>query len=191
MRVIPKKTKYHFAFRNKIQTNKIKKCEHRVLGGLRAFDKKTTFDNLLKIKAWIPPFPCFHKDVAMVKTTQKHNYFNHAYVTQLLFGDYGIAFKNHGKLSAKFIETIRLDIAKTLKKKSKAWLRVCCDTPVTSRPAETRMGKGKGAISYWEANVSPGQVFFEFSGISSQRAEGILKSLQRKSPISLTLLVGR
>ena len=120
--------------------------------------------------------------------TLKNNWVSYEYGSKLLFGNYGFAFSAHGKLKSKFIETIRLDIAKALKKKSKVWLRICCDTPVTARPVETRMGKGKGAISHWEAKVSPGQIFFEFSGLTKARADEILNSVRKKSPINLKLV---
>jgi large subunit ribosomal protein L16 len=110
------------------------------------------------------------------------------YGHSLLFGNYGIAFQSHGKLRSKFIETVRHDIAKMLKKKAKVWLRLCCDTPVTARPVETRMGKGKGAISYYEAKVRPGQIFLEFSGLSQSYAYEILAKVKKKSPLCLKLV---
>lgn len=183
MRIIPKKTKYHLAFRNKIQTKKIIAYDNRIKNALNS--KHVALSNFFKINGWVPKFPSENK-----KTYQpvKHNYLSYDYSHQLLFGSYGIIFEKHGKLSAKYIETVNLDIAKLLKKKSKVWLRICCDTPVTARPVETRMGKGKGAISHWEAKVFPGQVFFEFSGLTDSRAKQILANLQRKAPIDLKLV---
>ena len=107
-----------------------------------------------------------------------------------LFGKFTLIFKTHGKLSAKFIQTVRLDITKTVKKKSRFWLRLCADTPVTARPVEARMGKGKGSIQTWEAAVKPGQVCFEFHGLNQIKANQILNALRKKSPSALKLCLG-
>ena len=112
---------------------------------------------------------------------------SHAYTSNLLFGQYGICFEQHGTLNANYIETIVFDIAKA-RKKGRVWLRLCCDTPVTARPIEARMGKGKGSISYWETKVRPGQIFFEFAGISYERITEILQNLRKKSSMSLRLV---
>lgn len=112
----------------------------------------------------------------------------HGYSSSLLFGQYGICFEQHGTLSAKFIETVRLIIARRLRKKGRCWLRLCCDTPVTARPAETRMGKGKGSISFWQAKVYAGQMFFEFSALSQNTVTDIFVQLCKKSPLKLKLI---
>jgi len=117
-----------------------------------------------------------------------HSYMNFSYTNPLLFGQYGIIFQNHGLIQAKRIETIRLDIAKQLRKKAKVWLRVCCDTPVTSRPALTRMGKGKGAISYYQVKVKPGQVFFEFGNLDLTTMQQLLQNISKKSGLPLKLV---
>jgi large subunit ribosomal protein L16 len=107
---------------------------------------------------------------------------------QLLFGHYGICFKQYSVISSKCAETAKLDIAKILRKKGRFWIRICCDIPISARPAETRMGKGKGSISYWAAKVNPGQLFFEFSGISLVQLKEIYQKLCKKSAISLKLV---
>jgi large subunit ribosomal protein L16 len=107
---------------------------------------------------------------------------------RLLFGPYGICFAQYGTINAKFVDTANLDIAKILRKKGRIWTRVCCDTPVTERPVESRMGKGKGSISYWVAKVQPGQLFFEFSGISLEQLKEIYKKLSQKSGINLKII---
>lgn len=107
---------------------------------------------------------------------------------QLLFGHYGICFKQYSIISSKCAETAILDIAKILRKKGRFWIRICCDTPISARPAETRMGKGKGSISYWAAKVNPGQLFFEFSGISLVQLKEIYQKLCKKSAVSLKLV---
>lgn len=122
------------------------------------------------------------------QTQQNFSKYAHAYNSCLLFGQYGICFEQNGTLSAQFIETVRLICARKLKKKGRCWLRICCQTPVTARPAETRMGKGKGAISFWQAKVVTGQLFFEFSGLSQSTIIEIFKSLIKKSPLKLKLI---
>lgn len=107
---------------------------------------------------------------------------------RLLFGDFGFCALNHSTLSTKFIETAQLDISKLLKKKGRVWLRICCDTPITARPVETRMGKGKGAIHHWETKVRPNQMLFEFSGVSKPLMKIIYNKLCKKSGVKLKLI---
>ena len=109
-------------------------------------------------------------------------------VNRLLFGRYGICFKQYSIISSKCAETAKLDIAKSLRKKGRSWIRICCDTPISARPAETRMGKGKGSISHWAAKVSPGQLFFEFSGVSRVQLKEIYQKLCKKSAVSLKIV---
>lgn len=109
----------------------------------------------------------------------------------LLFGDYGFCAMHHSTLSTKFIETAKLDIAKKLRKKGRVWLRICCDTPVTARPVETRMGKGKGSIDHWQAKVRPHQLIFEFSGVHKQILKEIFHNLSKKSGLKLKLITGQ
>lgn len=106
----------------------------------------------------------------------------------LLFGTYGFCAMRHGTVTTKFVDTARLDIAKKLRKKGRIWTRICCDTPVTARPIETRMGKGKGAITHWEAKIQPGQLLFEFSGVSKPNIIEIFNNLNKKSAIKLKLI---
>ena len=107
---------------------------------------------------------------------------------RLLFGRYGICFTQYGIVSAKFVETANLDVAKILRKKGRVWTRICCDTPVTERPVESRMGKGKGSISYWVAKVQPGQLFVEFSGVTPSQLREIYQKLSQKSGIDLKMI---
>lgn len=109
-------------------------------------------------------------------------------VNGLLFGRYGICFRQYSIISSKCAETAKLDIAKSLRKRGRSWIRICCDTPISARPAETRMGKGKGSISHWAAKVSPGQLFFEFSGVSRVQLKEIYQKLCKKSAVSLKII---
>lgn len=107
--------------------------------------------------------------------------------SNVLFGVYGICFERHGTLTAAYIETVGMEGAK-LRKKGRAWLRLCCNTPVTARPIETRMGKGKGTISYWEVKVRPGQVFLELAGISKTRLGQLMENLRKKCSMRFRLI---
>ena len=107
--------------------------------------------------------------------------------SNVLFGTYGVCFERHGTFNAAYIETVAMEGAK-LRKKGRAWLRLCCNTPVTARPIETRMGKGKGTISYWETKVRPGQVFLELAGISKARLARFMESLRKKCSMRLRLI---
>ena len=107
---------------------------------------------------------------------------------KLLFGLYGICVVQYATISAAYIETIKLDIAKILKKKGRVWTRICCDCPVSARPAETRMGKGKGSISHWIAKVRPGQLLFEFSGITKTQLNEIFQKHCKKTSIGLSII---
>jgi len=108
---------------------------------------------------------------------------------RLLFGRYGVCFKEHGVVHSKYVETAQLDMAKSLRKKGRAWARLCTDTPASAKPAETRMGKGKGSVGAWTARVEPGQLFFEFSGIPRGRFRAIYQKLREKSPLGLKMLL--
>lgn len=104
------------------------------------------------------------------------------------FGNSGIFFCHSGTVSAKFLETTRLAVARKLKKAGRFWIRICADTPVTARSAETRMGRGKGAISHYEGKIRPGQMFLEFSGISKEMVKSIFQELAKKTPITIKLV---
>ena len=106
----------------------------------------------------------------------------------LLFGTSGIMFKHATKVSAKLVNTLKLVISRTLKKHGRAWLRLCCDTPVSARPLETRMGKGKGSVSGWEAKAVPGSIFIEFHGIDQAKLNQLFFKIQKKLGVPLLLI---
>lgn len=109
--------------------------------------------------------------------------------SKLRFGNYGIDFVKHGTISAKFIDSVRLNIARKLKKTARFWIRLCADTPVTARSAETRMGRGKGAIAFWQSRVKPGQTFVEFSKLNHRSMELIFNDLKKKTPVPIQLVM--
>lgn len=119
---------------------------------------------------------------------KKKTVLNRPQANKLLFGRYGICFKQYSIISSTCAETFKLDIAKSLKKKGRFWIRICCDTPISARPAETRMGKGKGSVNHWAAKVNPGQLFFEFSGVNYVQLKEIYQKLCKKSGVRLSIV---
>jgi len=91
--------------------------------------------------------------------------------TQLSFGKFGIQAKCASTLSSKGIETLRRVLTRHLKRKGQVWIRLFPRVPVTAKPAEVRMGKGKGSVSHWVAPIQAGQILFEMDGISSSLAK--------------------
>lgn len=106
----------------------------------------------------------------------------------LSFGDYGIQTLERGWVSAAEIEAARVSINRFLKRKGKVWIRVFPHKPVSKKPAETRMGKGKGATDRWVAVVKPGTVLFEISGASATAAREALRRADGKLSVSCRFL---
>jgi large subunit ribosomal protein L16 len=94
----------------------------------------------------------------------------------LNFGAYGMKAMEPGRISARQIEAARRAITRHLKRVGRVWIRIFPDVPVTQKPAEVRMGKGKGSVELWVARVKPGRVMFEIDGVPEQLAsEAILR----------------
>lgn len=101
---------------------------------------------------------------------------------ELAFGDFGIQALERGLLTAAQLEAARVAINRYLKRKGKVWMRVFPQKPVTKKPAETRMGKGKGAVEYWAAVIKPGVILFEISGVSASLAREAMRLADGKVP---------
>ncbi len=101
----------------------------------------------------------------------------------LAFGDYGLKALEPAWITNKQIEAARVAISRTLKRGGKIWIRIFPDKPYTKKPAETRMGKGKGNVEGWVAVVKPGRIMFEVGGVSRDVAEEALKLAADKLPI--------
>lgn len=107
------------------------------------------------------------------------------------FGDFGLQAQEPGWVSARQIEAARRAIVRALKRRGKIWIRIFPDKPVTQKPAETRMGKGKGNVEYWVAVVKPGRIMFEVGGgLPEDIAHEALRLAQYKLAIK-TKIVGR
>jgi len=106
------------------------------------------------------------------------------------FGDYGLIALDDAFISSRQIEAARIAITRHMKRVGKVWIRIFPDKPITSKPAETRMGKGKGAPEYWVAVVRPGRVMFEIEGVDLPTAKEALRLASHKLPIR-TRMVAR
>ena len=104
--------------------------------------------------------------------------------SDLSFGDFGLKVLEAGWISDRQIEASRVAIMRFIKRGGKLWIRVFPDKPVTKKPAETRMGKGKGAPEFWVAVVRPGRVLFEMEGVTEAEAREALRLASHKLPIS-------
>lgn len=107
---------------------------------------------------------------------------------RLDFGEFGLQALEPTWLTARQIEAARISISKLLKKGGKLWIRIFPDKPVSKKPAETRMGKGKGSPEFWVCVVKPGRVLFELSGLPLPEAERALRLAQSKLPIKTRIL---
>lgn len=101
----------------------------------------------------------------------------------IAFGEYGLIALEPAWITARQIEASRVAIAHTMKKGGKMWVRIFPDKPVTKKPAETRMGKGKGAPEFWVCVVKPGRILFELEGMSEKDARQLLRLAGNKMPI--------
>ena len=110
--------------------------------------------------------------------------------TTISFGDYGLMAIGAGWLSSRQIEATRIAITRRMKRVGQVWIRVFPDKPITMKPAETRMGKGKGAPEYWVAVVKPGRILFEINGVDNTVAKKALSLGAAKLPFS-TRIVSR
>ena len=99
------------------------------------------------------------------------------------FGDYGLQALEPGWVSARQIEAARRAIVRAVRRRGKVWIRIFPDKPVTQKPAETRMGKGKGNVEYWVAVVRPGRILFEIGGLPDDIAREALRRASYKLSI--------
>ena len=101
----------------------------------------------------------------------------------LSFGSYGLKCLDSGWVSNRQIEAARVSIQRHVKRGGKLWIRIFPDKPLTKKPAETRMGKGKGNPEGWVAVVKPGRIMFELEGVSEEMARGALRRAAHKLPV--------
>jgi len=110
--------------------------------------------------------------------------------TKLLNGEFGMQALEPGWITSRQIEAIRRTIVRHMRRRGKYWIRIFPDKPVTAKPAETRMGKGKGSVDHWVAVVKPGRIIFEVAGVTDDVAREALQLAGFKLPIK-TQIVSR
>lgn len=109
----------------------------------------------------------------------------------LAFGSFGIKALEPGWITSRQIEAARIAMTRAMKREGQVWIRIFPDKPITKKPAEVRMGKGKGAPEYWVAVVRPGTILFESTGISMELAQESLRLAAQKLPIKTKFVVRR
>ncbi len=108
--------------------------------------------------------------------------------SEVSFGDYALMTTQDGWLTSRQIEAARVAITRHMKRLGRVWIRIFPDKPVTKKPAETRMGKGKGAPEYWVAVVKPGRILFEIQGVSVEIAREAMRLASHKLPVTTKVI---
>ncbi len=107
----------------------------------------------------------------------------------IAFGSFGLKTLEPGWITSRQIESARIAMTRYMKREGQVWIRIFPDKPVTKKPAEVRMGKGKGAPEYWVATVRPGRIMFEISGVPTDVAKEALRLAAQKLPVSTKFVV--
>jgi len=109
----------------------------------------------------------------------------------IAFGSFGIKALEPGWITSRQIEAARVAMTRAMKRQGQVWIRVFPDKPITKKPAEVRMGKGKGAPEYWVAVVRPGTILFEAGGVTRELAKEALRLAEQKLPIKTKFITRR
>ena len=104
------------------------------------------------------------------------------------FGEFGLKAVGRGRITARQIEAARRAMTRHVKRQGKIWIRVFPDKPITKKPLEVRMGKGKGSVEYWVAQIKPGQMLFEMQGVDEETAIEAFQLAAAKLPVSTTII---
>ena len=111
--------------------------------------------------------------------------------SEISFGSFGIKSQMHGMLTGRQIEAARIAVTRYMKREGQVWIRVFPDKPITNKPAEVRMGKGKGAHDHWVAPIQPGTIMFEIEGVNHETAKEALRLAAQKLPVTTKFVVRR
>ena len=111
--------------------------------------------------------------------------------TSLAFGSFGIKTMDESFITARQIEAARIAVTRYMKREGKVWIRIFPDKPITAKPAEVRMGKGKGAPSHWVATVRPGRMLFECDGVPVEVAQEAMRLAAQKLPVKTKFVIRR
>ena|SRR5690554_5135043 len=104
------------------------------------------------------------------------------------FGEYGLKATGRGRITARQIEAARRTMTRRIKRGGKIWIRIFPDKPITQKPLEVRMGKGKGGVEYWVAQIQPGKVLYEMEGVPEDVAREAFALAAAKLPVSTTFV---
>ena len=107
---------------------------------------------------------------------------------KITYGEYGIVALEPAWIKSNQIEAARIAMTRYIKRGGKVWIKIFPDKPVTTKPAETRMGSGKGTLEYWVAVVKPGRVLFEIAGVSEEIAKEALRLASHKLPVKCKII---
>ncbi|HWP95084.1 MAG TPA: 50S ribosomal protein L16 [Gammaproteobacteria bacterium] len=108
--------------------------------------------------------------------------------TSVAFGEYGLKATSRGRITARQIEAARRAMTRFVKRGGKIWIRIFPDVPVTKKPAEVRMGNGKGNVEFWVAKVQPGRVLYEMEGVTEDVAREAFRLAAAKLPVTTTFV---
>ncbi len=106
----------------------------------------------------------------------------------IAFGELALKAVEGGRIDSRQIEAARITMTRSVNREAKSWIRVFPDKPLTAKPLETRMGKGKGAVDRWVMNIKPGRIIFEMAGISDERARVALTLAKHKLPFKTKIV---
>ena len=109
--------------------------------------------------------------------------------SKVSFGTFGLKALEQGRITNRQIESARIAMTRYMKREGNVWIRIFPDKPITSKPQEVRMGKGKGALDHWVALVKPGRVMFELDGVPREVAEEALRLAAQKLPVATKTVV--
>jgi large subunit ribosomal protein L16 len=110
---------------------------------------------------------------------------------EIAFGTFAIKSLEPGRITARQIESARIAVTRAMKREGQVWIRIFPDKPITKKPAEVRMGKGKGAPEYWVAQIKPGTILFEATGVPLELANEALRLAAQKVPLKTRFVVRR
>ena len=108
---------------------------------------------------------------------------------QISFGSFAIKSLEPGRITARQIEAARISVTRAMKREGQVWIRIFPDKPITKKPAEVRMGKGKGAPEYWVACIKPGTILFESTGVTLEVAQESMRLAAQKLPVKTKFIV--
>ena len=110
---------------------------------------------------------------------------------EIAFGSFGIKSTEMCRMNSRQIESARVAVTRAMKREGQVWIRIFPDKPITKKPAEVRMGKGKGALDHWVARVKPGTMLFEIDGVPLELAKEALRLAAQKLPVLTRFIVRR